>query len=309
MSFLPTSACLQKSAPQTGRETKALRYGTLSSLLRQQKAMALGANLRLKMQMQLSELLDSITVANSAATITIPATWMQGRTTYGGLSAALAHHVAKQSFADIPVLRSAQIAFVGPIAGACHIAVELLRRGKNTAFVNARITYDGGLGMVCNFIFMNPRESSIEYHGLEVDAANMPPIPAPEDIRNGPPEFFTYNFDYPDKRINLDGKSTKLEGWHRLRDDGEHDIMTELLCIGDGLPPAAMGLMTKAGPVSSMNWQVNMLTDTPETRDGWWLLTSETHHAQNGASSQYMTVRNADLQPVMTGMQSVALFV
>ena len=28
--------------------------------------------------------------------------------------------------------------------------------------------------------------------------------------------------------------------------------MTELLAIGDGLPPSAMGLMDVAGPVSSM---------------------------------------------------------
>lgn len=269
--------------------------------------------LRLKQAMQLSDLLDNITVADAKAKIAIPSSWMQGRTTYGGLSAALAHHVARQTFADIPALRSAQIAFVGPIAGACEVSVQLVRRGKNTAFVTAQIHYDGGMGMICTFIFMNPRDSSIAYHGLDVDAANMPPIPAPENIRNGPPEFFTHHFDYPDKRINLGGNTHKLEAWHRLRDDGPQsaarDVMTELLCIGDGLPPSAMGLMTKAGPVSSMNWQVNMLTDKPETKDGWWLLTSETHHAENGASSQYMTVRNADLEPVMTGMQSVALFV
>lgn len=263
--------------------------------------------------MQLSDLLNNITVTNGKATISIPSSWMQGRTTYGGLSVALAHHTARQAFPDIPALRSAQIAFVGPIAGEVTINAELLRRGKNTAFVDVHIASDAGIGMGCTFIFMSPRESAISYYGLDADAANMPPIPAPENIRNGPPEFFTYHLDYPEKRINLDGNSHKLEAWHRLRDDGpqsaQRDVMTELLCIGDGLPPSAMGLMTKTGPVSSMNWQVNMLTDKPETKDGWWLLTSETHHAENGASSQYMTVRNADLQPVMTGMQSVALFV
>lgn len=259
--------------------------------------------------MQLSDLLASASFCDGGAKFTIPSSWMQGRTTYGGLSAALAHHVAQQNFPDAPPLRSAQIAFVGPLAGECSVEVELLRRGKNTAFVSARITYEGGLGMVCTFIFMNPRESSVTHHGMDGDPSAMPPIPAPEVIRNGPPEFFTHHFDYPDKRIDLSGGKPKLEAWHRLRDTGDHDIMTELLCIGDGLPPSAMGLMTKPGPVSSMNWQVNMLTDTPQTTDGWWLLTSETHHAENGASSQYMTIRNADLEPVMTGMQSVALFV
>ncbi|MEM1132076.1 MAG: thioesterase family protein [Pseudomonadota bacterium] len=261
--------------------------------------------------MQLSDLLGSVSVSDGSATLSIPPTWMQGRTTYGGLSAALAHHVARQAFPDVPPLRSGQIAFVGPIAGDCTVSVELLRRGKNTAFVSARTVSDAGIGLICTFIFMNPRKSHVEYHGL--DRSEAPPIPAEDGIRHGPPEFFTQHFDYPEKRLDLSQRSDMLEAWHRLRDDGQkegiYDVMTELLCIGDALPPSAMGLMTESGPVSSMNWQVNLFTDKPETEGGWWLLSSETHHAENGASSQYMTVRNSRLEPVMTGMQSVALFV
>lgn len=84
--------------------------------------------------------------------------------------------------------------------------------------------------------------------------------------------------------------------------------MAELICIGDALPPSAMGLMREKGMVSSMNWQLNILTDTPATKDGWWFLDSQTHHAAHGASSQYMTVWNSAGDPVMTGMQSVAIF-
>jgi len=54
--------------------------------------------------------------------------------------------------------------------------------------------------------------------------------------------------------------------------------------------------------------QINMLTDTPTTDDGWWYLSSETHHAANGASSQYMTAWNSRGEAVLTGMQSVAIF-
>ena len=85
--------------------------------------------------------------------------------------------------------------------------------------------------------------------------------------------------------------------------------MAELICIADALPPSVMGLMSEKGMVSSMNWQINMLTDSPATKNGWWFLTSETHHAANGASSQYMTVWNSEREAVMTAMQSVAIFV
>ncbi len=232
---------------------------------------------------------------------------MQGRTSYGGLSAALAHYCARTSVDDCPPLRSAQIAFAGPLAGQTTISCELLRRGRNTAFVETRTASQTGIGLACNFIFMNPRDSMIEY--CDIPAADFGPPPTEPDVRHGPPEFFTHHMDYPEKRLELGQGTAKLMQWHRLRERGGLDPITEMLCVGDALPPSAMGLMTKPGNVSSMNWQVNILTDTPQTDNGWWLLESATHHAHAGASSQYMTVYNSDRQPVMTGMQSVALFI
>ena len=46
----------------------------------------------------------------------IPESWMQGRTTYGGLTAALSLQAAMELVDDIPI-RSAQVAFVGPLVG------------------------------------------------------------------------------------------------------------------------------------------------------------------------------------------------
>lgn len=240
-------------------------------------------------------------------TLEIPSTWMQGRTAYGGLSSALTHHCARLAVPDVPPLRSAQVAFVGPLAGAVEVSCELLRRGKNTAFVAARIASAAGVGFTATYVFMDPRESAIAHENIP--APDIGPPPADDATRHGPPEFFTHNLDYPEKRLDLGANRPTLLNWHRLRGRDGVDPFTELLCVGDGLPPSAMGLMDKNAMVSSMNWQVNMLTDAPETENGWWLLGSTTHHARHGASSQYMTVWNSRREPVMTGMQSVALFV
>jgi len=51
-----------------------------------------------------------------------------------------------------------------------------------------------------------------------------------------------------------------------------------------------------------------LLTPTPATTDGWWLLSAESEHAVNGGSSQTMMLWNADGVPVAQGMQSVAIF-
>ena len=219
----------------------------------------------------------------------------------------MAYQAAKLTGEDLPPLQSAQIAFVGPLANQVEVTAKILRRGKNTAFVKSEILGSDGVGLSCTFIFMNRRHSHLDYEGLPIP--ELPPVPTPETARSGPPEFFTGHMQYPDKRLELGMATHRLASWHRLTEQDGLDPIAELICIGDALPPSAMGLMTEKGMVSSMNWQINMLTDTPATKDGWWYLVSETHHAANGASSQYMTAYNSEGVPVLTGMQSVAIFV
>ena len=257
--------------------------------------------------MNLATLLGQFHAGDILHKIDIPPSWHQGRTAYGGLSTVLAYQAAKLTDTNLPPLQSAQIAFVGPLAGKVDVTATMLRRGKNTAFVKSQISGADGVGLTCTFIFMNRRHSHLDYENCI--RPTFPPIPDAVSARSGPPEFFTGHMQYPEKRLELGLATSRLASWHRFTEHDGLDHIAELMCIGDALPPSAMGLMTEKGMVSSMNWQVNMLTDAPVTKDGWWYLESETHHAGNGASSQYMTAWNSDGHPVMTGMQSVAIFV
>ena len=256
--------------------------------------------------MNLASLLAQFSPAAKTHKISIPPSWHQGRTSYGGLSSALAYQAAKLAADDLPPLQSAQIAFVGPLAGDIEVSAHILRRGKNTAFIQAEIKGADGVGLTCNFIFMNRRQSHLDY--VNIPAPDFPLIPTDDVVRSGPPEFFTGHMQYPDKRLDLGMATNRLASWHRLTEHQGLDHIAELICIGDALPPSAMGLMTEKSMVSSMNWQINMLTDAPTTENGWWYLSSETHHAANGASGQYMTVWNSSGEAVLTGMQSVAIF-
>jgi acyl-CoA thioesterase len=256
--------------------------------------------------MNLASLLAQFTPGAKTHKISIPPSWHQGRTSYGGLSSVLAYQAAKLAAGDLPPLQSAQIAFVGPLAGDVEVRADILRRGKNTAFIQVEVTGADGVGLTCNFIFMNRRESHLSY--TNIAAPELPPIPSAETVRSGPPAFFTGHMQYPDKRLELGLATNRLASWHRLTEHDGLNHIAELICIGDALPPSAMGLMTEKGMVSSMNWQINMLTDAPTTENGWWYLSSETHHAANGASSQYMTAWNSRGEAVLTGMQSVAIF-
>ena len=67
-------------------------------------------------------------------------------------------------------------------------------------------------------------------------------------------------------------------------------------------------MMKSVRGISSMNWNINMLADAPQTRDGWWLLNTFSQHACNGYASQVMHVWDADGSRIMDAMQLIADF-
>ncbi|MGN6619448.1 MAG: thioesterase family protein [Sphingomonas sp.] len=239
-------------------------------------------------------------------TATIPPDWMQGRTTYGGLSSALALHAAQLLEADLPPLRSAQISFIGPLAGAVTVTATRLRRGRTAAFIQSDITSEAGLGYRATFVFMAGQPSRI---ALDQAAGHDRAPPAPDaKLYTGPDEFFTGNFNFLDLK-DPDLGPAELLRWARLRDANGIDPMVQLMAVADALPPAAFKLLGNVqAPVSSLTWIVNLLTPEPVTRDGWWLLRARADQALDGCSSQAMAIWNADGQRVAEGMQSVAIF-
>ncbi len=252
------------------------------------------------------EILAKATPLESGFRAEIPADWLQGRTAYGGLSSALALHAAQAIEPDLPPLRSAQVSFIGPLSGTVTVTATKLRRGRTAAFIQADIVSDAGLGFRAIFVFMAEQPSRVELAG-RLDSSIAPPAPDAK-LYTGPDEFFTGNFNFLDMKDEAKGEAEWLR-WARLRDYGGLDPMVEVLALADALPPAAFKLFGKDFvPLSSVTWIVNLLTPTPATTDGWWLLSAESRHAVNGGSSQTMMLWNADGVLIAQGMQSVAIF-
>lgn len=241
----------------------------------------------------------------------IPETWMQGRTTYGGLTAALSLQAALGLVDDIPI-RSAQVAFVGPVGGDVTIKPTLLRRGKNTAFVSVDITAESGVTAQSIFAFGKAKESAIHF-----DDMPMPDAPAPDEIepffdRRGPAPGFTQNFDMlialGDRPIS--GSTEKSIGlWMRHLDPHTPQDATAVLAIGDAPPPAVMSMFHEPLRISSMTWMAEFMTDTITTDpDGWYFAQHTAQLAKDGYSSQSMRLWNRQGEPILVGRQTVAVF-
>src|SRR5271154_1917854 len=91
------------------------------------------------------DLLAGISEADGRFHATLSPDWLQGRTAYGGLSAALCVEAARRAVPELPALRSAQFTFIGPASGPLSAKVEVLRRGKSAVFAGVDLTGDAGL--------------------------------------------------------------------------------------------------------------------------------------------------------------------
>ncbi len=239
----------------------------------------------------------------------IPEDWMQGRTTFGGLTAAYCLEGALRAFPGQAPLRSAQISFIGPAGGAVEVEASVMRAGKAVTFLGADLIGETGLATRAVFTFGAARPSAFDRVFTPI-----PAVPPPEDCQPFFSDAFRPAFvQHFDERLAKGAHpvtgSTAYDHfvWVRHRDEQATSVAA-LLALADMPPPAMMAMFSEFAPVSSMTWIVNFLAAAPQTRDGWWLLRFCAENAAQGYSSQDMMVWNRDGSPVIAGRQSVAIF-
>jgi len=243
----------------------------------------------------------------------IPDAWRQGRTAYGGMTAGLSLVAAQKTLGDLPPLRSASINFIGPVTADPTFTTRLLRQGRNVTSADVVASVGNNIVATTTFIFGAPRSSELTI------AFPAPKTPRPEDCEPFTPEaarsFVPGFFNQFDTRLIAGGRPMSgaskgyIRVWSRHADPDSRKGIASLLTLADVLPPAAMPLFTKMGPVSSVNFLLNFLVDEPKTADGWWHVETRLTAASGGYSSQVMRFWNTDGVLVAEGMQCVAIFI
>ncbi len=116
-------------------------------------------------------LMASMAADGETSSVTATEDWLQGRTIYGGLTAAFCLESVAQHFDELPPLRSAQFSFVGPASGTVMIRPTILRRGKSTVFVGVDLFGEAGLATRATLCYGMARPSSVAYSSSSSMAA------------------------------------------------------------------------------------------------------------------------------------------
>lgn len=258
--------------------------------------------------MSVSDLLDPIPAGGGTVTFPDLANWQQGRTLYGGASALIAYTAAVRSHPGLPPLRAAQIAFVAPSTPQIDLRTVIVREGRNVIQLRSELWCEGHCTLSAYWLFGTERKANA--HHAAAPLAQLPaPLEAAEDAMGGKgPAFLAANFEVRRAQDVRGPGDPVVRRWARLRDRSGLDPVSELILLGDVLPPGAMRAMRRQGPISSINWSFNLLETAPTTRDGWWLSENASQHADAGYSSERMRLWNADGKQVLEGMQLVAIF-
>jgi acyl-CoA thioesterase len=187
----------------------------------------------------------------------------------------------------------------------------VLRSGKSAVFVNVDLTGEAGLAARAILSFGVARQSVIAFDHIAMpdvasigDSASF--FPGDKSIISFQQHFesrlaggarpFTVNAE-PDMLI-----------WFRHRDEKARHGIVPLIALADAPPPAAMVAFPQPAPISTMTWSLDVLSDAPETKDGWWLIRSSAETAHQGYSAQPMTIWNSDGKAVIVARQNVAIF-
>lgn len=257
------------------------------------------------------DLLAGIAEDDRRFRVVISDDWLQGRTAYGGLSAALCVEAAKRAVPDLPPLRSAQFTLIGPAAGPLTMTASVLRRGKSAVFVGVDLTGEAGLAARAILSFGVARPSALNF--VTLPKPHVKTIVESEPFFPGDRSTISFQQHFESRMAGGARPFTPAADpeyliWFRHRDQEAHHGIVPLIALADAPPPAAMVLFPQGAPISTMTWSMEVLSDAPATTDGWWLIRSRAENAQQGYSSQAMTLWNADGAPVIVARQNVAIF-
>lgn len=259
-----------------------------------------------------SQLMDQAVLSGSSISFDITDDWLQGRTVYGGMQAALAVKAMRLLADPLAPLRSLQVTFIGPIGGGeVTTDATLLRQGKSAGHVQATIVQDGKLRLIAVGIFAIDRQSEAhsdpEMPATAVGLTDAQPVPFLAGER---PSFLQHFESRIAEGAALYSGTERLISKIYARHRDESPCSDEYLtALADLPPPVAAMQLTKPAPGSSMNWQLDFVrTPAQLAGNAWFRMDAEVAAAVNGYSWQNCSIWSEDGKLAMLSRQCMAVF-
>ena len=244
-------------------------------------------------------LIETARTARENTLMRVPDDWMQGRTVYGGLAAALALKSMRTHVSPDRKIRSLFISFIGPLdAEPFHIQTRELRSGKSVTTVESRIIQNDVLCCTVLGSFGADRHSQIRIP--PVPLTNMPDHSKALELPyiEGLTPAFTRHFDYrwAMGEFPFSGKGgEEIGGWINFREQTECFTEEWLVALADAWPTPVLSQLTEPAAASTMTWSLQFvhLDRMACSENQWWAY----HCTVDSAEKGYVHERSAIWDP------------
>lgn len=262
--------------------------------------------------MNFSTLLESCSFSEEEGSVLIPQDWMQGRSAFGGLQAALLLRAIRARVPGAPPLRNFQVNFVAPVPQDQPLmcAVQVLRQGRNVLQVQARLLYEGNILCLATGIFGASRQSLINLAPLmrriEGATTGVGKTLAAETTAPFLQHFSLLWLQGDPPFSGAEQTESVVELAHR---DPMSTTEAHIVALADVVPLAGLSLLQRPAARSSLSWMLELLTDSLDglPREGWRMDTALVA-AASGYTHQSGILWGPGNQPVALSRQTGAIF-
>jgi acyl-CoA thioesterase len=257
-------------------------------------------------------LIERRTRSDRTVSFVVPADWMQGRTTFGGLIAALGVQAMRDVEGSAWPLRALQASFIGPVGGPTSVDVTLLRQGRNVRQVQATLRSGGEVAAVILAVFGLGRPTAVAEH-RPVQPPSENKLEALIDIPFVPglgPNFLQHLvYRWAGGAPPWIGK----QNWHseifcRLRD---RDVAPELAAVllADMPPSPVLSAFDRFVPASSVSWELEFVPHSaPVDAGGFFRVDTDVVSAVDGYVNQRSTLWTPEGNLAALGYQVVGVY-
>ena len=238
------------------------------------------------------EAILSVLAASDTNTTRFDAGWAQGRSAFGGLSAAFAVVAMDKRVSRHLPLRSLLVSFIAPIPpGEVRVETRIRRQGKNVTQISAEVLAQGHCCLQAMAVYGHGREA----------IAVPPPQPCRPPARTQGIPFAEYHQPMPAFLRYFDGcwaggglpysgsDDHTLQLWarHPVEMDLSAFPAAALVAIAD-IPPPVLLSRFKAAPVpaSSLTWSLEFLQPPAQLPMDWFYLHFTLEAAAEGYTQQ-----------------------
>lgn len=259
-------------------------------------------------------LINKVQNTNNDTQFLVPEDWMQGRTVFGGLVAAMVLKSMRNHAPEDRKVRSLIFSFIAPLsADPFFIQTQTLRSGKSVTTIESRVIQNNAICSTAVGSFGGDRESKIQ-----IEPTKRPKMQEPSKVLelpyiDGLTPAFTRHFDYrwAIGELPFSGKGgEEIGGWTNFRE--ESNCLTEewLVALADAWPTPVISKLKEPAAASTLTWALQFvhLNRVTCSENDWWAFHCVVDSAEKGYVQERGTIWDPEGQLAIFSHQTTTVF-